>query len=308
MAREWLGVVFSTGALLALGTTPAAAADTAVTVSTATVSGSSISVAGNVAYGADATGALTLSTDPAGDTQVPGMDLGNLTVRTDVAARRLIWTLELKNGLQDPVGGPPPALTGFIVPVMVDDQDFWRWLGAGTAGTALGQTGKWTGLCSNETASGTQGGWGCPGVLAGAGTYSYSGSITASGISWTQPFSQMKPQIQYGSVVTPSSIHGGAPISMAWPPGLLGAAAPIDTGGFASPYKVPGEVKVAVTAAGSLPSPDAFATKATFNGTTGNFTASVPAGGTGARTVWVQTCYGNNDTPTCVTGSKDVTV
>lgn len=296
--------------VLSIVASPAFADATTVNVSGAAVGSSSISVTGSVVYGTDATGTLVLGTDPSGDATppAPGMDLTGVSVRPDIAGKKLIWTLSTGNGLPDPVGGPAPAMMGYMVPISVDEEDWWRWLGAGTAGSNIAATGKWTGLCSNEIAGGTQGGWGCPGTLAGAGTYSYTGSITASGVTWTQPFGQMKPQIQYGSVVAPSSIHCGGPCTFVWPSGLLGSAAPIDAMSMDS-YKVPGEVLLAVAPAGTTPTSSAFATKALFNGTTGAFSGSLtkPASA-GAYTVWAKTCFGKAEEATCSIGSTDITI
>jgi hypothetical protein len=291
---------------VSFGAVPASAAST-ISVNTLTKSGSSVTVAGSIAYGTDATGDLVLGTDATGDAvaPAPGLDLSSIKVRPDLAGRKLIWTLGIANGLPDPVGGPAPVFMGYQVPLVVDGEEHWRWLGAGTAGSAIAATGKWTGLCSNEV-NGASGGWGCPGTVAGAGTYSYTGSISATAVSWTQPFSQMAPTIQYGSVVEQGSILCARPCSFAWPPGLVGAAAPVDMIDSQSGYKVPGEIKLAIGPVGSTPN---FDTKATFNAAAGSFSGSVNLpSASGTFTVSAQTCYGLSDEPTCVVSSADITV
>lgn len=307
-------LALSLGALVAVavpfGAGSALADGTSVTVSGGSVGSSSISVTGSMAFGSDATSAVVLGTDAAGDATpaLPGMDLASISVRPDIAGKKLIWTLGTSNGLPDPVGGPGPAAMGYMVPIMADDEDWWRWLGAATTASGNAQAAEWTGLCHNEVA-GAQGAWSCPGaVFTSTGTYTLTGSIATTGVSWTQGFTQMKPTLQYGSVVASSSIHCAGPCSIAFPPGLVGALTPIDTMSMDS-YKVPGEVLLALAPTGVTPSSDAFSTKGTFNGTTGAFTGSVakPAA-PGAYTVWAKTCFGKADEPTCVLGSKDITV
>lgn len=308
--RLVLALVALVAVAVPLGAGPALADGTSVTVSGASVGASSISVTGSMAYGTDATTALVLGTDAAGDASppAPGMDLASISVRPDIAAKKLIWTLGINGGLPDPIGGPAPVAMGYMVPLMADDEDWWRWLGAATAASGNAQTAKWTGLCHNEVA-GAQGAWSCPGgVFTNTGTYSLTGSIAATAVTWTQGFTQMKPAMAYGSIVASSAIHCAGPCSLAFPVGLVGALAPVDTMSMDS-YKIPGEVTLAVAPAGITPSDGDFSTEGTFNGTTGAFTGSVAKPATaGAYTVWAKTCFGKSDDATCVLGSKDVTV
>lgn len=305
-----LALAMTVAALVPLGARAQTADETVVTLE-ATV-GSVIAVGGNVAYGTDATGNVTLGTDAAGDALAPavGLDITSLSVRTDVAARRLVWTLGIGDGLPDPVGGPPPAATAYMVPITVDGENWWRWLGAGTAGSSTGQAGKWTGLCHNETAGGAQGGWTCPGPLTGGGAFPYSGTISEAGVTWTQPFNQMKPAIQFGSRIEQGTILCGGPCSFPFPPGFaLGGLASYDKLDFWDGYKVPGEVELGITAAGVPPTASTFTTDATFNNSTGAITGSLPTPATpGDYTVHARTCFGLADSPTCVTGSTDIIV
>ncbi|MGH2691394.1 MAG: hypothetical protein ACRDHM_02715 [Actinomycetota bacterium] len=308
--RFWVSLPAALAVLAPFTTQPAFAADTAVTVSGAAVGTTSISVTGTIAYGTDATDPVVLGTDASGDAAAPGMDLTGISVRPNIAGKQLIWNLATGNGLPDPVGGPAPALTAYMVPIMVDGDERWRWLGAGTTGTAFGNTEKWTGLCHNEVSEGTAGGWSCPGTLAGANTFSYTGSITQTGVSWTQPFAQMKPTIKYGSVVEPSSILCARPCSFLFPPGFaLGGLHQVDTIDLMEAYKVPGEVKLAIAPLGVVPPTSAFSTGATFTGNTGAFSGSVarPAAA-GEYTVWARTCFGKAEALTCALGSSNVTV
>jgi hypothetical protein len=295
---------------VSLVASPASADATTVTVSDATVGTGSIAVAGSITWGTDATEAVVLGTDPSGDAtaSAPGMDLTGISVRPDIAGKKLIWTLSTANGLPDPVGGPLPAAMGYMVPISVDDEDWWRWLGAATAASGNAQAAKWTGLCHNEV-EGAQGAWSCPGsVFTSAGAFPLAGSITSTGVTWTQGFTQMKPTMQYGSVVASSGIHCGGPCSLAFPVGLVGALTPIDTM-FMESYKIPGQVKLAVALTGVTPNDGAFGTVATFNGVTGAFSGTLakPAAA-GAYTVWARTCFGKAEAPTCSVGTTDITV
>jgi hypothetical protein len=296
--------------LVPLTTQPAVAADTAVTVAAPTVGATTIAVSGSIAFGTDATDELVLGTDASGDSPVPGMDLTAISVRPNIASRQLIWKLSTANGLPDPAGGPAPAGTAYMVPIMVDGDERWRWLGAGTVGTAFGNTDKWTGLCHNEVSEGTAGGWSCPGTLAGANTYSYTGSITQAGVTWTQPFAQMKPVIKFGSTVEPSSILCARPCTFLFPPGFaLGGVHQVDALDGMEGYKVPGEVKLAIAPLGAEPAASAFASNATFSHTTSAFSGTVPRPATaGEYTVWARTCFGKAEALTCVLGSSNVTV
>jgi hypothetical protein len=308
--RSSLVLALSVAALGSIGAQPVLAEGSTVTVSGATVGASTISVTGNVAYGTDATEETVLGTDPSGDTPVPGMDLTGISVRPNISGRQLIWKLSIANGLPAPIDGPPPVGTAYMVPIMVDGDDKWRWLAAGTTGSAWANSAKWTGLCHNELADGTQGGWSCPGTLAGANTYTYAGSITQAGVTWTQPFTQMKPPIKFGSTLEPSSILCGRPCSFAFPPGFaLGGLHQIDALDLMEGYKVPGEVKLAITPAGVVPSEAAFSSTAAFSHTASTFAGSVARPATpGAYTVWARTCFGKTEALTCVLGSQNVTV
>lgn len=308
--RVGLALLGVAAVIVPMAAGPAAADATSVTVGSVTVGGTSISVGGTITFGTDATNGVTLGTDAAGDALVTGagLDLKSISVRPNIAARQLVWTLATNDGVPEPVGVPPGL--GFQVPITVDGQDWWRWLGAGTAGTANAQLGEWTALCHNEV-NGAQGGWSCPGLVFGStNTFTLAGSITATGVTWTQGFSQMKPQISYGSVVEQGSILCARPCSFTYPPGLaLGGLQAVDAIDTMAAYKVPGAVELGIAPAGTPPSSVNFSATGTFNGTTGAFTGSVSKPGTaGAYTVYAKTCFGIADALTCAIGSSDVTV
>ena len=282
---------------------PISAADTTtVTVNPVDIGSTSIGVTGLIDYGDDATAARVVGTDAAGDATVKGagLDLGNLTVRPDLAARRLHWTLAITDAMAAPIDGTVPA-AGIAVPLMVNGDEKWRWLAAGTPGSNNGKTTNWTGLCHNETATGTSGGWNCPSTM--------TGTFTATGVTWSQRFQDMKPVITYGAVVEPSTIYCGLPCSFGWPAGGVTAAAPFDVLATMDPYKIPGQVELAIAPTGTAPKATSFTNPATFNGTTKMFAGSVPRPATaGAYTVWARTCFGDGYEPTCVLGSTNFTV
>jgi hypothetical protein len=282
---------------------PISAADTTtVTVNPADVGATSIGVTGLINFGDDATATRVVGTDAAGDAVVKGagLDLGNLTVRPDIAAKRLIWTLAITDGLAAPFDGSAPA-SGISVPLMVNGDDKWRWLAAGTPGSNNGKTTNWTGVCHNESADGTEGGWNCPTTT--------TGSFTAAGVTWTQRFQDMKPPITYGAVLEPSTIYCGLPCSFSWPAGAVTALTPYDVLDIMDSYKVPGQVELAIAPTGTTPKDTAFTNPATFNGTTKVFSGAVPRpAAPGAYTVWARTCFGDGWEPTCVLGSTSVTI
>ncbi len=296
-ARFGLTLLAAVAATVPLAAPGHAADATTVTVGTPTVSGSTVSVSGSIDFGTDVTGERIVSTDAPADATVKGvgLDLETLSVRTDLAAKKLIWTLTVGDA-PAAIGGSPPA-TGYLVPIMADGDERWRWLAAGTVGSNQGKTANWTGLCHNEQTEGTQGAWSCPTTTAG--------SMTATKVTWTQRFTEMKPALAFGSVVEPSSIHGGVPASMLWPAAFITAGlAPVDTMNAMEAFKIPGQVQLAIAKTGTTPAPSAFSHAATFNGATKGFSGSVPTPtATGDYTVWAQTCFGDGYEPICVRGS-----
>lgn len=266
-----------------------------------TVSQSTISVAGTATYGSDATDEVVLGSDPEGDAEVAGvgLDLNEISVRPDLPSNGLVWRLTTHDGIADPMGNPPA--TGYMVPIMVDGDDRWRWLAAGNSGTGwLPQPTTWTGLCHNEEESGQQGGYLCPTMLPG--------SVAASGVTWTQPFTHMKPQVRHGSVIESSSIFCGRPCSFPW----FVVARPhnaVDQIDSMAAYKVPGEVMLAIVPSGLEPSDEDFTRKAAWDPSTSRFSGLVSRPQeSGSYTVWARTCFGIVEAPTCVEASTDVTV
>lgn len=299
-ARGRLAIGLATVALIVTPATSAAtttasfgafeaqAETTTIAVQSAAVNGGSISVAGVVNYGADALGPVTLSEDVAGDVAVAGagLDVGDVSVETDLAKQRLIFTLQLHDGLAAPVNGPGP-FTGYMVPLLSDGDDRWRWLGAGGIGTNFApQAGGWGALCSNELENGQQGGWSC--------TDTITTTITADSVRWELPFAKMKPQIQYGSVIESSSIYCGSACSFQWPSFFnLAALFATDVSFPMDEFQVPGAVSLGITPDGTPPSAASFGTKATFNPATSEFSGALATPiDPGSYTVWARTCYG----------------
>lgn len=278
---------------------------TTIAIGSATLAGGSIQIAGSVGYGADALGPVTLSEDVSGDANVSGagFDIGDVSVEADLAASKLIFTLGINDGLAAPVDGPGP-MTGYMITLMSDGDERWRWLGAGTAGSNFA-AGKWGGLCHNENNSPTTGkppgGWSCP--ADGALTT----TITADAVVWALPFSKMKPAIQRGSVLESSSIFCGGACSFNWGPTFNLASTPVDSSFAMDEYKVPGEVELGIAPTGTQPSAVSFGTKATFTPSTSAFNAVLPAPtAPGDYTVWTRTCYGAP--VSCVYGNAPIQI
>jgi len=295
-----LAASFAAALMLGLVAVPASADATSIDVGTSNVVGGVVQVTGTITFGSDLTGPVEVWSDAAGDAVVNGvgLDIAKGTISTNIAQSRLVFGLDLADGLPAPADGPPPAASGFQWPVTVNGEDRTRWLGAGTTGSG-NRFADWTGVCHNET---SMGGWDC--ALAVPGT------ITQAGVTWTVSFSQIAPGVTRGSTIDGGGILCGIPCSIAWPPGLVGSLAPIDTGGFPDTYVVPGKVEVGIAPLGTPPG------AVNYNGTgnlttpsTGAFNGSVSAPATpGDYSLFVKTCGGLQSSLTCAVGTADVTI
>lgn len=280
--------------------TPASAAEaetTTIEMDPASVLDGSIQVTGTVNFGADAVGSVTLSPDPDGDAQIPGLgyDIGDVAIRTDLATEQVIVTLQLHDAPAD----DPLPLTGYQVPLLNDLDERWRWLGAGGPGTNQAQPEPWGGLCHNEVAEGQSGGWNCQDRL--------TTTFAADSVTWELPFAKMKPTIRHGSVLESSGILCGRPCSFHWPSNAVLTITPMDTSFPMEQYKVPGDVRLGIAPEGTPPESVAFVVKATLDGASGRFSGQLTAPAEpGTYTVWARTCHGSPTT--CVLGSTQVVV
>jgi hypothetical protein len=285
------------------GATPAdPTTPTSIGVSSATVGSTTIAVTGTLTLGSDALSAFTVGTDAAGDASPAnaGLDLGNLTVTPNPTAKNLKFSIALNDA--SAIGGTAPA-SGLGVPVVVDGEDHTWWLGGGNAGSNEGKTGPWTGLCTNENAAGTRGGWDC--------TRSLTGAMNGTHVEWTLGYTKVTPAISPGSTIDFSGA-GAAPIpvSFLWPAALvLGGVSPADTIDSTIQYVVPGGTQLGIAPVGTPESSVDYTAAGVLNATAGTFTGSLakPAA-PGAYTVFVTSCYGSTDEPTCVTATRDITV
>jgi len=301
MRRRALPVALATALLAVFSAgTLSVEAQTAstITVSNATANGGIISVSGTVALGPDVLGPTEVWSDPSGDAVVAGigLDMTKGTIATNLATNRLVFAVSTSDGLPAPVDGPPPA-AGFQWPVSVNGEDLTRWLGAGTAGSG-NRTAEWTGLCHNQTSTG---GWDC--------AQSVTGSVTGTGVTWSVSFGQIPNGVTHGSTIDSGAILCGIPCSIAWPPGLIGALSPIDTGGFPGTYVVPGKIQLGIAPAGTPAGSVTFTNTGTLVGSSSTFTGEVSRPSLpGAYTVYVKTCGGLQDALTCAVGTKDITL
>ena len=279
---------------------PAGAADaTTLTVTSAVTNGSVITVAGLLTLGADATEPMTVSTDPQGDARVSaaGFDLDASTVVADFSSSspRLVVRQQIFGGLADPDGNPPGQ--GYSWPIQIDDGGGDPlWLAAGSKGTNfLPSEGWWTGLCSISAD-----GWLCDSPVPG--------SVTADAITWIVPFTML--QARAGRTVGAGTAYGGTPRSFVWPSVIVtSSTAPLDTASAAFPYLIPGLVEAGIAATGTLPSQVSFTTSAPFAHRTGQYQLTLPAPAQpGDYTIWVRSCFGDAEAPTCVLSSQPLAV
>lgn len=293
MGRTRITMIMVAGLALAASMPAAAAETTEVAVTGASATGGTVSLTGTIAFGTDATGPILVGEDPEGDATVSGVgiDFGDVTIATNPTTRRLTYAIEVYDML--PVAGQSAPFYGYTLPISVDGADNASFLAAGNAGANFPPaTGPWRALCSAPAGSYT-----CPTPL--------NGTMDASGITIQLPFSSAG--IQPGSVVEPGSAVacGGGICTTLWA-GLLFNNTAGDSG-FLAGYKVPGQVRVGIAAAGTPPSEVATTTNATV-AADGTWTAALAAPGAGAHVVVARSCWGNAESLQCAEGSSTVTV
>ena len=280
------------------GATSAAAEEpTTLSLTTPSVTSTKVSVRGVLRLGADALAPVAVSTDGAGDVQTAGMgfDLGNTTFQlADPAGTPTVVVKMAVNDGNATFAGAPPA-NGYSWPITVDGNSAPNyWLAAGTQGTNNPpQTGNWVGLCTVTT------GWACTTPLAG--------SVTASAVTWQLPLGG-PAAVKAGSVVDAGGVYGGVPASFAWPSGLVFApTAPYDTAGLSVGYRVPGGVEIAITDSPDT-APEEYTSTGAVNLKTGTFSVLVDRPAAGEHTIWVRSCFGASDAPTCLVASRPLTL
>jgi hypothetical protein len=285
---------------VAVAALPAGANEnTTLAVTEAVASGSTITVAGSLTLGADAAEPMTVSQDPQGDARInaAGYDLGDSTVVADFSGTspRLVVSQQIFDGAADGEGHPPAQ--GYSWPIAVEGAGGDPlWLAAGSRGTNFTPSDSWwTGMCT----AGTDG-WICNTPIAG--------SVTGDAITWTVPFSML--QAKPGKIVGAGTAYGGSPRSFVWPSVLVTqSTAPIDSAPAVLPYLIPGLVEAGVAPAGSSPHQAAYTASAPFAHRTGEYQLSVPTpSAPGDYTIWVRSCFGDAEEPTCVLGSHPLSI
>jgi len=267
-----------------------------VQVDTVTV-GTNVVVAGTLALGTDATGPTTIGTDGSGDASPPGvgLDLGNATVTPDLAGKKLTLKLNVNDGLPGVDGIGPGA--GYVWPFAFDGVDNAAWLAAGTFVSGwLPKTEKWFELCSTA-----------------AGSYTcaipMTGSMTASQVSWTIPFSRSATpawSATYGSTLEAGSATPGSPATIPW--AVVSGGSAFDTVGIVG-YTIPGRVEVGIAPAGTLESKVNYASSGVFTPATSKFTVTAPKpAAAGSYTVFVRSCFGQTEEPTCLKTTQPLTI
>jgi hypothetical protein len=297
-------LVVTLGLAAAQATHPAVAQTaTSISIGSASTSGSNIAVTGTVAYGDDAAAPIQVSEDPAGDDadggQIPqGTDLGNASIATDLAGKKLTFTLNIHD--QTPGAKMAPAFV-YVWPFMVDGVDEMRFLSSGTAGswTGLGPAADpngWFRLCQVTS------GYACPTPL--------TGTMGNGKVEIALPFS--RAAITPGALIEQGTGGCSSLCSTFNPTAFLFDSTGGDTSAPVG-YQMPGEVKLGVAPAGtpdaSVSTPAEATVSIAGGKASGTFTGSVPKPATaGEYKVVARTCFGNVDAASCFTTSTPFTV
>ena len=284
---------------------PASAAETTtISVGAVTVGETAVSVGGVLSLGDDALTPVTVSTDAQGDARpsAAGFDIGDSTMTVDYTGTqaRLVVHQKIFGGMADANGMPPAQ--GYGWPIEVDS---WSgdplWLGAGSKGTNFTPRDSWwTALCTAAAA-----GWSC--------VTDVDGSVSSSGITWKIPFTMIGGRV--GRTVAGSDAYGGNPRSFVWPSAVVTMpSAPSDSASNALPYLIPGLVEAGIAPVGTpqwqvpfVPNPST--NSAAFNHRTGAYSMNVPKPATtGEHTLWVRSCFGDPEEPTCAVTQQAITL
>lgn len=252
-------------------------------------------LSGTLTAADDLLGPVTVATDGSGDAAAPGggVDVGDAAISTDLASKRLVFDLGLNDAVAN--GGSPSI--GYLWAISVNGEDTGQWLGAGGPGTNFAPTtsgGAW--LCTL-----TDAGWSCPMGL--------QGGPTTDGVTWTLPFFRASPAVEPGSMIDMGGSYGGTPRSFTWPSFFnFAGLAPIDTGGFADSYLVPGEIELGIAPTGTPATAVDYTSTANLNTSSGEFTGALTAPAAGAYTIYAKTCGGLTSSLSCVIGTHDITI
>ena len=276
--------------------TAASSAETSsVQIDSVTV-GTNVSVTGTLSLGTDATGATQVGTDGAGDATAPrlGWDVGNAFVTPDLGGKKLTLSMNVNDGIPGVDGISPAA--GYVWPLAWNGADTNQWLAAGTYVSGwLPKTEKWFELCTTASGSYTCGN-------------AVTGSMTASQVSWTIPFST-GGSATYGSTLDVGAATPGAPGVIPW--AVVSGGSSLDTVGEILSYRIPGKVEVSIVPAGTPESSVVYSASGSFLPATGKFTVAAPKPAAGSYTVFVRSCFGvtgDGGPGTCVKASQPLTV
>ncbi|HYT30612.1 MAG TPA: hypothetical protein VEN82_07525 [Actinomycetota bacterium] len=292
------GILLVSVLVLGAAAAPAGAtvpAKTKVTLKTATVTGSSINMAGKLTVGTTALAAIQVANDPAGDcadcAAPNGTDIGTATIQANLTAGTLTFTINILN--------PPPNLAGppFFVydwQIAVDGVDNGYFLQAGNVGGFPPQAGTFFSLCQN-----TASGFDC--TLA-----ALQGTLASGVVQIVLPMSDVGAVP--GSVISSGHSLGTAPtIASTFSPSALLF---YDTGGddaVAADYTTPGAVKLGIAPSTVPPNQVDASTPATV-GPTGAYKGSLPKPAPGTYVVVAKSCNGSGAALVCAIASKIVTV
>jgi hypothetical protein len=304
MRKRWWLVGLVLGVAVPQATHAASAQTaTSVAIGSATASGANIAISGSVAYGDDASAPIMVGEDPMGDDadggQIPqGTDLGNSTIATDLAGKKLTFGFAVYD--QTPGAKMAPAFV-YAWPFMVDGVDEMRFLSSGTAGSWSGlgpiaDPNGWFRLCQVTD------GYSCPTPL--------TGTMGNGKVEIVLPFS--RAGITPGALIDPGTGGCSSLCSTFNPTAFFFDSTGGDTSAPVG-YQMPGEVKLGVVPAATPDATAATPVKAAVSlgsgKSSGTFTGSVPKpAAAGEYKVVARTCFGNVDAATCFTTSTPFTV
>ena len=276
---------------------------TSLSIGSATASGANVAISGAVSYGDDAAAPIVVSEDPMGDDadggQIPqGTDLGNASIATDLAGKKLTFSFGVYD--QTPGAKMAPAFV-YAWPFMVDGVDEMRFLSSGTAGswTGLGPAADpngWFRLCQVTD------GYICATPL--------TGTMGNGKVEIALPFS--RAAITPGALIEQGTGGCSSLCSTFNPTAFFFDSFGGDTSAPVG-YQMPGEVKLGIAPAGipdgSVSTPVEATVSIGSGKASGTFSGSVPKPASpGEYKVVARSCFGNVEQPICVTTSTPFTV
>ena len=285
------------------GQTATAQTATSITIGSVTV-GTDVSVSGALAYGADAAAPIQIAEDAPGDDadggRVPqGTDLGNASIATDLAGRKLVFSFAVND--LPPTGKIAPTYS-YVWPFSVNANDEGRFLSSGTASSWSGagpivDANGWFRLCQI-----VNGAYSCPNAT--------TGTMGNGKVEINLPFNMAA--VRPGALI---DVGGGScgTLCATYNPTVTLLGSPNADSAALVGYQMPGEVKLGIAPAtaadASVATPVTAVTVMPNGRVTGTFSGSLPKPATpGEYKVVAKTCFGNVEAPVCSVTSSPFSI